>query len=229
MFIKVACGTDDGKTFTGNHFGDSKYFLIYELGQNGFSLKEKRENKSPEEKEHGNPKKAESISELLKDVDVIMSLAMGPNIVRMRKSFIPAISRIVEIEAAMKKLQRIVPKLREEMEKFEKEIIYINDEKAEPTKETVMETLREVVDPELNISIVDLGLVYGVDIDDEKIKIKFTFTSPACPLGAMMISSIKFKIEERFGTEPEVELVFDPPWTPDRMADETKRETGFGV
>ncbi len=104
--VNVACGTDDGINFTNEHFGSAKFYLIYSLnletGQSKYIRK--IENTSVQEKIHGDPEKAMSISELLKDVQILMSFVMGPNIVRMRKVFIPVISRKKNINDALKKL-----------------------------------------------------------------------------------------------------------------------------
>jgi len=90
----------------------------------------------------------------------------------------------------------------------------------------IMEKLKEVIDPELGISIVDLGLIYGVEVEGKKVKVKLTLTTPLCPLGGFVIASVEEKIRE-LGYEPEVELTFDPPWTPERMSPELKRKFGL--
>ena len=127
----VACGTDDGKNFTRNHFGDSKLFLIYKLDESGFSLVEKIANNSPEEEHHGDPVKAGFIGKLLKQHEVqgIFAFAMGPNIVRMRKNFLPIISRTENINEALKLLQKRVAELEEKFKKQgDKEVIYVAKE-----------------------------------------------------------------------------------------------------
>ena len=124
----VACGSDDEKTFTKNHFGDSKFFLIYELNENGFDLIKKVVNESPEEKQHGDPKKAGFIGKILKqhNVQAIFAYAMGPNIVRMRKNFLPIISRIEDINKALNFLQKRTRELEEKFQKQgDKEVLYV--------------------------------------------------------------------------------------------------------
>ena len=104
----IACGTDDEINFTKNHFGDSKFFLIYEVNESGFDLIEKIINTSPEEEQHGDPKKASFIGKVLKQKEVqgIFAYAMGPNIVRMRKKFLPIISRVENINEALNLLKK---------------------------------------------------------------------------------------------------------------------------
>jgi len=103
----VAMGTDDRKSLTEEHFGDSKYFAIYKVDNNGWELLEYRENRSPEERIHGDPRKASSIVEQLKGVDILLAHAMGPNFVRMRDNspFLPIISRQRDIERALSLLK----------------------------------------------------------------------------------------------------------------------------
>lgn len=88
------------------------------------------------------------------------------------------------------------------------------------TKTAVVKKLSSVIDPELNISIVDLGLVYGVKIKNNSIKIKMTLTTIGCPLFSIIESEIKSKLRE-LGfkeNETEIELTFDPPWSIERMS-----------
>ncbi len=227
MAIKIACGTNDGTNFTKEHFGDSKFFLIYDLDENSFVLREKIENKTEEEEVHGDPKKAAKIAEILNGIDVLVAFAMGPNITRMKKKFVPVISRIENIESALKKLQEKLPEIKEELQKEDKKIIFLKEEKPELTKENVLSALKEVIDPEIKVNLVDLGLIYGVEIEDDKVKIKLTFTTPTCPLGMMILAAVESKIKEKFNVDPDIELIFDPPWTPDRMSEEAKRLTGY--
>ena len=130
MKFKIACGTNDGKTFCLDHFGDSKYFLIYEIDSETLEMifLEKINNNSEEEDGHGDPKKARNISEILKDVEVLVAFAMGPNIVRIRKNFVPLISREKNIEKSLEKFKIIIPELKIELEKKRenKNIFYID-------------------------------------------------------------------------------------------------------
>jgi len=83
------------------------------------------------------------------------------------------------------------------------------------TKEEVTEILKKINDPEINIDIWTLELIYDVNVENDKVKIKMTFTSPMCPYGPMLVEEIKTKVREVQGVkEVEVDVVFDPPWKP---------------
>ena len=82
------------------------------------------------------------------------------------------------------------------------------------TKEQVIEVMKTCNDPELNLDIWTLGLIYNIDINNELIKIKMTFTSPMCPYGPMIVEELKEKLEKANIKNPEVEIVFNPPWQP---------------
>jgi metal-sulfur cluster biosynthetic enzyme len=97
------------------------------------------------------------------------------------------------------------------------------------TKEEVLEVLRTVEDPELGMDVVDLGLVYEVDVEDSTAKILYSLTSMGCPAGALIAQDIDSAARQVEGIENvELELTFDPPWTPDRMSDDAKFILGFG-
>ncbi|MBE3599116.1 MAG: metal-sulfur cluster assembly factor [Limnochordaceae bacterium] len=100
---------------------------------------------------------------------------------------------------------------------------------AEPvTEEVVREALRQVVDPELGLNIVDLGLVYGIDVQDGKVHIRMTLTAIGCPLSFMVNEMVNQAVRQIPGVESvEVELVWDPPWTPDKMSEEARALLGF--
>ncbi|WP_440953227.1 metal-sulfur cluster assembly factor [Methanococcoides sp. FTZ1] len=86
-----------------------------------------------------------------------------------------------------------------------------------------MEVLKTCYDPEIPINIVDLGLVYDVDVEGNQVNIKMTLTTPGCPMYAVILDNVKQKVESIDGIEKaEVELVWDPPWTPDRISKEIK-------
>jgi metal-sulfur cluster biosynthetic enzyme len=98
-----------------------------------------------------------------------------------------------------------------------------------PTRDDVVEALRQVEDPELGMDIVELGLLYDVEVEDSKVKIVYSLTSMGCPAGPM----IQQNVEEVVRSMPEVsdvetELTWDPPWTPDKMSDDAKFILGFG-
>ena len=91
-----------------------------------------------------------------------------------------------------------------------------------PSLDEINEVLHTVEDPELRMSIAELGLIYGVEIDDQgMITVDLTLTSPACPVGPMLQGMIYHKLTQMEGVEDvEVNLVWDPPWDPKTMASE---------
>jgi metal-sulfur cluster biosynthetic enzyme len=98
-----------------------------------------------------------------------------------------------------------------------------------PTKDDVIEALRQVEDPELGMDIVDLGLLYDVEVEGGNVKVIHTLTSMGCPVGPMIQEDIDRAARELPGVEAvDVELTFDPPWTPDKMSDDAKFILGFG-
>jgi metal-sulfur cluster biosynthetic enzyme len=98
-----------------------------------------------------------------------------------------------------------------------------------PSKEEVVEALRQVEDPELGMDIVELGLFYDAEIEGENVKVQYTLTSMGCPAGQMIQEDIERVIRQIPGVEDvESELTFDPPWTPDKMSDDAKFILGFG-
>ncbi|WP_135612302.1 metal-sulfur cluster assembly factor [Methanococcoides sp. AM1] len=93
------------------------------------------------------------------------------------------------------------------------------------TKEDVMKVLKKCYDPEIPINIVDLGLVYNVDVEGDQANIKMTLTTPSCPMYAVILDNVKQKVESIDGIKKaEIELVWDPPWTPDRISKEVKND-----
>lgn len=97
------------------------------------------------------------------------------------------------------------------------------------TKEEVVQALRQVEDPELGMDIVDLGLMYEVELEDDKVKVIHTLTSMGCPVGPMIQQQIDDVVRALPGVEDvEVELTWDPPWTPDKMSEDAKFILGFG-
>ncbi len=92
----------------------------------------------------------------------------------------------------------------------------------------LLEALREVVDPELMINVVDLGLIYDIEQVDNKVTVQMTLTSPACPAGPQLIAQAKMALERLADVaEAEIKLVMSPPWTPDRMTDEARDQLGI--
>lgn len=93
---------------------------------------------------------------------------------------------------------------------------------------TIVEALRQVIDPELLINIIDLGLIYAINHGDGKVQIDMTLTSPACPAGPQLVQQSKMVLERLPGvTEAQIKLVMTPPWTPDRMTDEARDQLGI--
>jgi metal-sulfur cluster biosynthetic enzyme len=100
---------------------------------------------------------------------------------------------------------------------------------AMPTKDEVVEALRAVEDPELGMDIVDLGLLYDVEVDGPKVKVIHSLTSMGCPAGPMIQEDIVNVASAVEGVEEvEIELTWEPPWTPERMSDDAKFILGFG-
>ena len=96
------------------------------------------------------------------------------------------------------------------------------------SEELVTEALKEVYDPELHYNIVDLGLVYDVGVKDGSVHILVTLTTPACPIGPMIIE----QVQENLGLLPgvkdvDVEITFDPLWSPEMMSDEARADLGL--
>ena len=92
---------------------------------------------------------------------------------------------------------------------------------AVPTQEELMEKLRDVIDPELGLSIVDLGLIYDVTFDEGDVLVQMTLTSPGCPLGPIIRGEAYAKLKELPGVKDvDVQIVWSPPWDPRTMASE---------
>ena len=93
--------------------------------------------------------------------------------------------------------------------------------KIRPTDEELRERIREVKDPEIDMSIVDLGLVYEIEWDEGTVNVKMTLTSPGCPLGPIIRGAVYAKVKDLPGVEDvDVEIVWNPPWDPRTMASE---------
>jgi metal-sulfur cluster biosynthetic enzyme len=97
------------------------------------------------------------------------------------------------------------------------------------TKEMIYNKLKEVIDPELGINIVDLGLIYKVEVLKEKkeAKVEMTFTTPACPMINYILADVEKKLNELEDIDIEVKVVFSPAWTPDLMSKEAKLKLGM--
>ena len=92
------------------------------------------------------------------------------------------------------------------------------------TKEEILEKLKEVYDPEIPVNVVDLGLIYGVAVnDDNEVHVRMTLTAPGCGMGPYIAQQAEWAVSELEGLEDvTVEMVFDPPWTPDMLTEDGK-------
>ena len=97
------------------------------------------------------------------------------------------------------------------------------------TEEQVREALKSVIDPEIGLDMVSLGLLYNVNVEGSKVKVTMTLTSPACPVGPMFVNAVAQCVKAIPGVaDCDVDLVFSPPWDPRTMAsDEVKLQMGF--
>ena len=96
------------------------------------------------------------------------------------------------------------------------------------TAEELIETLKQVIDPELMVNIVDLGLIYSVNEEDRKVSVEMTLTSPACPAGPQIVQQAKMALERLDDVdEAKITITLSPPWTPDRMTDDAKDMLGI--
>ena len=93
----------------------------------------------------------------------------------------------------------------------------------------ILAALKQVIDPELGLNVVDLGLVYRAEQGANGIEVTMAMTSPACPLGEMIVEEARTALQERFpdALSIEVELVREPAWTPDRMSEDARRQLGM--
>lgn len=103
------------------------------------------------------------------------------------------------------------------------------DTKAPLTEDEVWEALRTVDDPEVGVNVVDLGLVYGVAIRGDDVTVRLTMTSPACPLGDVIVGNAEAAIRAAApgAGKIDVALVWDPPWTPERMSEAARARFGW--
>jgi metal-sulfur cluster biosynthetic enzyme len=98
------------------------------------------------------------------------------------------------------------------------------------TKEEIYQVLQQCYDPEIPVNIVDLGLIYDVQIEGSKVTVKMTLTAPGCGMGGMIAGQARQKILDNIDgvEEATVDLVWDPPWEPSRMSEEAKQKLGIG-
>lgn len=97
-----------------------------------------------------------------------------------------------------------------------------------PDEVAMLDALKSVIDPELFVNVVDLGLIYAVQIEGENVNVEMTLTSPACPAGPQLVQQAKMALEKLGGVkQANIKLVLTPPWSPDRMTDEARDQLGI--
>jgi metal-sulfur cluster biosynthetic enzyme len=103
-----------------------------------------------------------------------------------------------------------------------------NGEAKGPAEDDIIEALENVIDPELGLDFVSLGLVYAVEVEGTDVHVTFTLTSPGCPIGPQVSEQMKEFVGEVDGVERVFpKMTFSPPWSPDRMSDDAKFALGF--
>ena len=96
------------------------------------------------------------------------------------------------------------------------------------TMEDIVKALKECYDPEIPVNVWDLGLIYDVNVDGEKVHVKMTLTAPGCPMHAFISREVKEKLQSISGVkEATVEVVWDPPWSPDKMNPQARAQLGI--
>lgn len=208
--IKVAVGTDDDVNLATEHFGSAKKYLIYELsGRDEVpKLVEEIENATVDENRHGDPKKAKGILGLLKGVDAFLGLEMGPNIVRIRKKVVPIISEEKNVMSAVKLLSTKFDLLEKEVsvpEGENKTVIKLNLK-----DQDLMSILATAMHPEINNSLVELGMIGAIEENAQGYKIELKIPLLGIPevVKDMLITSIKDALKQNKITRPtEIELV----------------------
>jgi metal-sulfur cluster biosynthetic enzyme len=102
------------------------------------------------------------------------------------------------------------------------------NELTSPREIAVREALQKVIDPEIGESIVDVGLIYGIELQDDAISIRMTMTSPACPMGEMILDEVHAELVHAFPeAEIDIEMVWEPVWNPDMISPEAKARLGW--
>ncbi len=95
-------------------------------------------------------------------------------------------------------------------------------------EERALNALRQVIDPEVGINVVDLGLVYAVQVENDRVAVRMTLTAPGCPMGAQLLEEVDQALQREFpGLQVQVELVWEPQWSPDCMSEAAKRQLGW--
>ncbi len=95
-------------------------------------------------------------------------------------------------------------------------------------EDQIRQALRTIFDPEIPVNLLDLGLIYGIDIEGKNVVIRMTLTAPTCGMGPVLISDVEYRVAKVPNVDSvEVDLIFDPPWHKDMMTDEAQLETGL--
>ena len=96
------------------------------------------------------------------------------------------------------------------------------------TMEEIVKALKECYDPEIPVNVWDLGLIYDINVDSDKVHVKMTLTAPGCPMHTFISQDVKEKLQSISGVkEATVEVVWDPPWSPDKMSPQAKVQLGI--
>jgi metal-sulfur cluster biosynthetic enzyme len=104
----------------------------------------------------------------------------------------------------------------------------MSDQTPQIDPDEVTEALSNVIDPELGLDFVELGLIYGVEVDGGRIEVTFTLTTPACPIGPQVSEQIQEFVGEIEGVQEVIPtMVFSPPWSPDKMSEDAKFALGY--
>jgi metal-sulfur cluster biosynthetic enzyme len=104
----------------------------------------------------------------------------------------------------------------------------VSDSTLSPSEEDVMDALSNVIDPELGLDFVELGLIYGVEVAEGNVKVTFTLTTPGCPIGPQVTEQIEEFVGELAGVRSiDSQMVFTPPWSPEMMSEDAKFALGY--
>jgi metal-sulfur cluster biosynthetic enzyme len=104
----------------------------------------------------------------------------------------------------------------------------MSTEGTQVTEEDVYEVLEEVIDPELGLDFVSLGLVYDVEVEGDEVLVTFSLTTPACPIGPQVSEQMRELVGDLAGVQKvHPKMVFDPPWSPEMMSEDAKFALGF--
>jgi metal-sulfur cluster biosynthetic enzyme len=97
-----------------------------------------------------------------------------------------------------------------------------------PDQALIYEKLKQIYDPEVGINIVDMGLIYSLDIAEKKVEITMTLTSPGCPAGPQILSQVDSQVKTLDGIEDvDIKVVWSPPWSPDMLSEEARDQLGI--